>query len=161
MQSDGDIWGEFWEILEARGARTVRITKVKGHATEEDVQDGRATKEDKEGNDQADAAANKGARSMQEGFVIFAQWAKGRVQAYTNLMQRIQKVISAVLKAEKAKREEEEKDRGGGKEHLKMKDRPVKMSNTLTQADWESSEKLLFAPPPRMNHIFAERRAKL
>ena len=41
LQSDGDLWVEFWRIFEARGAESVRYTKVKGHATMEQVEEGK------------------------------------------------------------------------------------------------------------------------
>ena len=40
----------------------MRISKVKGHATEEDVKNGKAREIDKMGNDAADMAANEGVR---------------------------------------------------------------------------------------------------
>ena len=68
--------------------------------------------------------------------------------------------MAAVLKAEKARREKEEKGEGW-KDHLKMKDKPVKMEDTLTKAEWENSERLQFAPPPRTNHRFMQQQRKL
>ena len=40
IQSDGDLWRIFWETLQARGPYSIRVTKVKGHATEKRVNDG-------------------------------------------------------------------------------------------------------------------------
>ena len=38
LQTDGDLWEWFWNTLSARGADTVKVTKVKGHATQKQVQ---------------------------------------------------------------------------------------------------------------------------
>ena len=49
-----------------RGRKTVRVTKVKGHATDADVEQGRVRLEDRLGNAQADAAADLGRRHQPE-----------------------------------------------------------------------------------------------
>ncbi len=55
---DGDLWHHFEEAARAKGWKSIRITKVKGHATQMQV-DGGAVKDcDKAGNDQADQAAD-------------------------------------------------------------------------------------------------------
>ena len=45
---------------------TVRVRKVKGHATEADVQQGRVRAEDRFGNEEANAAADLGGRHQLE-----------------------------------------------------------------------------------------------
>ena len=35
--TDGDLWKWFAELVEAKGADAIRLTKVKGHATEQMV----------------------------------------------------------------------------------------------------------------------------
>ena len=45
-------------IIQARGRDTVRVTKVKGHATDADVEQGRVRLEDQLANAEADAAAD-------------------------------------------------------------------------------------------------------
>ena len=50
----------------AKGPWSVWATKVKGHATDEDVDLGKVRTEDKQGNDHADKAADKGANDEQE-----------------------------------------------------------------------------------------------
>ena len=49
--------------MQARGD-SVSMSKVKGHATDEDVQKGVATSRDKHGNDAADSLANSAAESI-------------------------------------------------------------------------------------------------
>ncbi len=40
LQSDGDLWAKYWETLRERGWRSVKISKVKGHAKEEHIERG-------------------------------------------------------------------------------------------------------------------------
>ena len=55
----GDLWEAFANSVKAKGVGTVGLTKVKGLATNEMVAEGSVQKDDKEGNDMADDAANK------------------------------------------------------------------------------------------------------
>ena len=58
LQGDGDLWECFWKAVMARNPYTIKITKVKGHATDEMVADGRVQPQDRRGNDKADSAAD-------------------------------------------------------------------------------------------------------
>ena len=44
---DGDLVAVIQHMIRARGQDTVRVTKVKGHATETDVQQGRVREEER------------------------------------------------------------------------------------------------------------------
>ncbi len=57
----GDLWREVWTRMEDLGGG-VRVTKVKAHTSEDDVDDGIITVRDRYGNLQADAEAKRGAR---------------------------------------------------------------------------------------------------
>ena len=61
---DGDLVAVIQHMIRARGQDTVRVTKVKGHATEADVQQGKVREEDRFGNEEADAAADLGGRQQ-------------------------------------------------------------------------------------------------
>ena len=50
---DGDLWEHFAEIAEQRGPHSVWITKVKGHATQEMVDEGKVEEDEKRGNDES------------------------------------------------------------------------------------------------------------
>ena len=58
-----DLWKQLHDILQMRGD-SVTVSKVKGHATFEDVQKGVVTSRDKHGNDGADSLANSAAESI-------------------------------------------------------------------------------------------------
>ena len=57
---DGDLWEVFTDLVRTRGPQTVCITKVKGHATQEMVDEGKVEEEDMRGNSMADKAAEMG-----------------------------------------------------------------------------------------------------
>ena len=64
LVNDGDLLVLIDRMLYLRGHDTVRITKVKGHADEGMVRDGRVRQLDKVGNDAADEAADFGRRRV-------------------------------------------------------------------------------------------------
>ena len=101
LVKNGDLWESIEDAVEEKGPRSVKVTKVKGHATSEMVEEGKVTKQDKEGNDISDTAAEWGAEATD---IIAA--AVGFVYArrhkyYKLLMIRIQQFIIKVRKAEK------------------------------------------------------------
>jgi hypothetical protein len=97
MQTDGDLWEQAWQAVLGRGVDNQRIRKVKGHATETDVIEGRATKNDKDGNHYSDQNADKGVEALYGiGLVKLASWAARRHKAYKRLMMRIQGFIAGM-----------------------------------------------------------------
>ena len=99
LQNDGDLWQQFWRQVQARGPHSIRITKVKGHATEEMVRSGKVREEDKEGNDKADRAADLGVKLHREGAIEFSHWLSSRRKKYKRLMTEVYKVIAEVMEA--------------------------------------------------------------
>ena len=59
--SDGDLWQHFYQAVQAKGTNAIKITWVKGHATEEHIIKGISNDKDKKGNDVADKCADIGA----------------------------------------------------------------------------------------------------
>ena len=57
---DGDLLAAIDCMIRYRSARSVEVSKVKGHATDRMVAEGKVRREDKEGNDAADVAADFG-----------------------------------------------------------------------------------------------------
>ena len=64
LVTDGDLLALIRRMVHLRGSSTVRITKVKGHADEGTVADGRVRMLDRLGNDAADEAADFGRRRV-------------------------------------------------------------------------------------------------
>ena len=63
---DGDLIALAQYMIRTRGRETVRVTEVKGHAEDVDVQQGRDRLVDQQGNAEADAAADLGRRHQSE-----------------------------------------------------------------------------------------------
>ena len=99
LQTDGDLWKALWEATLIRGPAAHCITKVKGHATKDDVAKGIATPKDKCGNDEADNCATKGVESI--GLTNATKWLSIRHNGYKMLLARIHVMIIKVLQKEK------------------------------------------------------------
>ena len=63
---DGDLVALVQYMIRTRGRETVRVTKVKGHAKDDDVQQGWVRLLDQQGNVEADIAADLGRRHQSE-----------------------------------------------------------------------------------------------
>ena len=88
-----------------RGSANQDLRKAKGHATYEDIQQGKATKEDKLGNDKSDEKADEGVEEIQgRGLVKLGEWLANRHDDYRKRMKRIQQMIAAITIAEKEER---------------------------------------------------------
>ena len=66
LVKDGDLFAIVQHMIFARGPETVLITKVKGHATKADVEQGGVRTEDRFGNAEADTAPDLGRRHQSE-----------------------------------------------------------------------------------------------
>ena len=62
LVKDGDLIALVQYMIRTRGRETVRVTKVKGHAQDDDVQHGRVRLIDQQGYVEADIAADLGRR---------------------------------------------------------------------------------------------------
>ena len=74
LVKDGDLIALVQYMIRTRGRETVRVTEVKGHAENSDVQQGRVTLEDQLGNAEADDAADLGRRHQSE--VLIDSWRR-------------------------------------------------------------------------------------
>ena len=66
LVKDGDLVALVQYMIRTRGRETVRVTKVKGHADDADVQSGRVRLADQLGKGEADTAADLGRRHQSE-----------------------------------------------------------------------------------------------
>ena len=66
LVKDGNLVALVQYMIRTRGRDTVRVTKVKGHAKDDDVQHGRVRLVDQQGNVEADLAADLGRRHQSE-----------------------------------------------------------------------------------------------
>ena len=89
LQKDGNMWETAWKAVLHRGASNQKIRKVKGHATEQDVEQGRSTAEDRFGNDKADKNTDEGAELVHGGgFVKLGQWLADRHTRYVTFYEK-------------------------------------------------------------------------
>ena len=87
LVKDGDLIALVQYMIRTRGRETVRVTKVKGHAEDVDVQQGRGRLLDQHGNAEADIAAHLGRRHQSE--VLIYAWRRllrTRTYWYPNLL---------------------------------------------------------------------------
>ena len=106
LQIDGDLWEQAWKAVLKRGSGNQALRKVKGHATEEDIRNGKSNRKDKEGNDLSDELADKGVEAIAGiGLVKLGKWCEARLKKYKKLLNRVHKMLVAVITAEKEERE--------------------------------------------------------
>lgn len=82
LQADGDLWELAWQAVLERGPDAQIICIAKGHSTQQHIDSGLATVEQKEGNDWADTSADKGAWLHEPVAVQFAKWMQRRHANY-------------------------------------------------------------------------------
>ena len=93
----GDLVALVQHKIRTRGRETVRVAKVKGHAEDLDVQQGRVRLEDQLGNAEADAAADLGRRQQSELHThVRRSLLRGRTHWYP-VMQQLHRFMIAVL----------------------------------------------------------------
>ena len=106
LQTDGDLWEQAWLAVLKRGTGNQSLRKVRGHATEKNIENGISNPGDKEGNDVSDKLADKGVEAIAGiGLVKLGKWLEAKHKAYRKLMSRVHKMIAAVTLAEKQKEE--------------------------------------------------------
>ncbi len=91
--SDGDLWEHFEKAVRAKGVHAVRITKVKGHVSQEQVDAQQYRAADKRGNDKADEAADVGTQLYGKNVTETANFFHTRHHRYTNFMLDVAKHI--------------------------------------------------------------------
>jgi len=95
---DGDLWEWFAKIVKAKGAEAVRLTKVKGHATEEMVKQGKVKEEHKVGNDFSDEAADIGVEQHGNEFLEASTFFAAKQHEYSVFVKDMHKLILAITK---------------------------------------------------------------
>lgn len=101
---DGDVLRQLYDICTIRGGRSILLTKVKGHATEEDIILGKANIDDKAGNDKADEIANDGVNTHGGETAAIGRFDSKRKDLYARFIHWVQKFIVNALEADNARR---------------------------------------------------------
>ena len=82
LQKDG-LWQHAWKAVPKRGAASEDLIKVKGHATNEEVEAGISTAADTTGNNKSDANADEGVEKIKgEGLIVLGKWIAERHDQY-------------------------------------------------------------------------------
>ena len=110
LQTDGDLWEAYWRALRSRGSKSIKVTKVKGHATKEQVEEGKVRIEDKIGNDKADLAATAGVDEHVQWLRELTAWLHMRQRAYIGVMADIHNMIAGTTREHQAIQKEQEKE---------------------------------------------------
>ena len=101
----------FWKGIQARGTHAQRMSKVKGHATFDNVSQGNATSEDRAGNNEPGACATMGIREATPGSMRRTVcWLLRRQALYATWLKTIDKIIVGVLRAEQGSARDEKED---------------------------------------------------
>ena len=110
LTKNGDLWESIEEAIKIKGPESVKVAKVKGHATEEMVEEGKCKAKDKEGNDKSDKAADKGAEQAEMKTAALGHVYSRRHKYYKRFMERVQSFIIKVRKAEEIRMERKRKE---------------------------------------------------
>ena len=86
---DGDLWKKFQEAARCKCPWSVWLTKIKRHATTEQVDKGEVNPEDKAGNDVSDEAAGKGSKDEQKNLAPVAEMYTIRNTSYQKFIRRV------------------------------------------------------------------------
>ena len=94
----GNRWLWFARLVEAKGPEAMRLTKVKGHATDQMVSLGKVTKEHTNGTDAADEAADIGVEQHGHYFLEASTFVVAKQKEYGSFMKEMYILILVVMK---------------------------------------------------------------
>ena len=149
-KNDGDLWGVFWKCCLTKGVNSIRITKVKGHATEAHIRNSLSNVRDKWGNDKADELASRAHDDhLQAG--IIADFYANRHNAYVCFIVSVHDFLLHMFQAIGVARDRHKRDPIHGSNPANSK---VQISKTLPFANSDNAVTLgIHNHPPE---VFAE-----
>ena len=124
----------------------MKVSKVKGHATDQHVQEGQVRLQDKQGNDAADLAASCGIQAMGSGMVAYMLWVSERYKQYGKLVGQLQKLTAKIAQEDKELRMQKEKELRKDNKLHKRDDRAF--GGLLDYGGDQPARKLYFNTPP-------------
>ena len=92
------MWHIYYKHAAAKAVDAIAITKVKGHATQAMVDDGRVRAADKADNDKADAAADEGVKLFTQPIVRASELYAKRHTSYGIFVGDLQEHIAFLYK---------------------------------------------------------------
>ncbi len=105
IQQDGDLRQIMENVIKEKGPKSIKVTWVKGHATEQHLLEGKSTPLLALGNDTADRLAEKGVLEHCDGLLVLAHYYSAKQKALQELTTRGHKMFVRVLKEDKRLRE--------------------------------------------------------
>ena len=120
-QKDGDLWQICCEMEKIKGHNNIQISKVKGHATDKNIQDGIATLKDKRGNDRADSAADEGVTDHSDGICKISRIQAKSQHAYICFTKAVHNHILEAFYKRKYLESVENKEAGHGEQQASGK----------------------------------------
>lgn len=153
MQKDSDMWQCIWRALLAKSSRAVVITKVTGHLTDQDIEEGKGTIKHKKGNHEANALADNGTKSVGIDVADTLNWFGTKHRAYCKLMCRFQPFIVTMMIAVKETREDKKK---AGNPFGEIIEIFVNIPRSLDYANDGRGRLLHVKPLPDMPHPFID-----
>ena len=109
LQKNGDLNELLFNCIRSKGVQAIKGSKVKGHATQADIDQGKSNANDVIGNQRADKAAASGIKQIPPTTVSLANWFSKRHAAYMQLARKIHNLIIEMMHANSAKRNEDQK----------------------------------------------------
>ena len=101
LQKDGVLWEWFDILSRAKGRHSIRITKVKGHVTEEMVKEGKVKADHNKGNDTADTLATEGTKQHGDAAMELAAFYAVRQKQYQLFMLDVHTLIKREIAGKK------------------------------------------------------------
>ena len=89
LQTDGDLWRLYHLSATSKSLQAIKLTKVKGHATDQMVKDGEVRLQDQQGNDEADRAAEEALAGHGEHAASIGRALAKRQRGYARLVEAI------------------------------------------------------------------------
>ncbi len=138
-QTDGDLWEHFYKSVAAKNPVTVAISKVKGHATHNDVLECKVEERDWIGNSKADELANEGVQVHGQDEVQIAALFTNRHRWYARFVHKVHVHMVEAYKIDAALKESKSRDALVGKG--KKRKRPGVLVEDLKYGDVEKARK--------------------
>ena len=99
LQPSGDIWRLMFRTMRAKGPHAIRLSKVFGHSTNDDIANGKTTFAKKYGNDRSDQSATRGYDQHSNGTHNLARYYAKRHHFYIVFVASLQNFIVQMMLA--------------------------------------------------------------
>ncbi len=98
---DGDLWDVLQHVIRSKNPKSIAISKVKGHATDQHVLDGLSTPLHKQGNDAGDEIATDALQFFGAGFLSLTNLCATRLTEYACFMAALTRMLVDIYKTDR------------------------------------------------------------